>query len=61
VDAITTAPLTADDSFLLIDRLRDLRRRRSAGLIDDRGFRAELGGLLERRHEHRPVPSERRG
>ncbi len=55
-DVATAAPLTRDDSSLLVDRLRDLRRRRAGGLLDEEGYRRELVRLLERRRVQLPIP-----
>jgi hypothetical protein len=59
-DLAIAAPLTRDDSFLLVDRLRDLRRQRSDGLLDEARYRHELGLLLERRRAQLPIPFEDR-
>jgi hypothetical protein len=48
--------LTADDAIELVERLRELRSRRSIGAIDEDGYGREVQGLLERRHSNAPIP-----
>ncbi|HEY2330538.1 MAG TPA: hypothetical protein VGH94_01335 [Acidimicrobiales bacterium] len=48
--------LTADDAIELVERLRELRSRRSIGAIDEDGYGHEVQGLLERRRSNAPIP-----
>ena len=47
--ALTTGDQRADDSLLLVERLRELRRRRRMGELTDEQLSAERLRLLERR------------
>jgi hypothetical protein len=52
--AMTTGDGRADDALLLVERLRDLRRRRRLGELTDEQLGAERLRLLERRTRSAP-------
>jgi hypothetical protein len=56
------ATLTADDRAAVTARLRALRSLRAERRLDELAYRTELGRLLERRREQRPIafPDRRR-